>query len=134
MKKDYSIIDDKNIKGFFGKYRWLSNFYVAPCYYQGILYPSSENAYQASKVITEDRNNFLTITPSQSKKAWKKYTKLDRDDVEWDGRKLDVMKVIVFDKFLRNKELLVKLINTGDKYLEETNDWGDQFYGVDIQD
>jgi predicted NAD-dependent protein-ADP-ribosyltransferase YbiA (DUF1768 family) len=37
---------------------------------------------------------------------------------------------IVFDKFTRNKSLGDKLLETGDKYLEETNHWHDTCWGV----
>ena len=40
------------------------------------------------------------------------------------------MSSIVFEKFYRNKELRKKLLETGDRYLEETNWWGDDFWGV----
>ena len=39
------------------------------------------------------------------------------------------MSSIVFEKFYRNKELRKKLLETGDRYLEETNWWGDDFWG-----
>jgi predicted NAD-dependent protein-ADP-ribosyltransferase YbiA (DUF1768 family) len=40
------------------------------------------------------------------------------------------MAVCVFSKFLINKDLRQKLVETGDKYLEETNNWGDAYWGV----
>jgi ribA/ribD-fused uncharacterized protein len=129
--RTYAIHDDKNIKGFFGDYQWLSNFHISPVNYSGLLYPSSECAYQASKVQKEYRHNFQTCTPYQSKKLWKNYPLVDKSAKEWDNRKYEVMEIIVFNKFI-NEELKQKLLSTGDKYLEETNHWKDSFYGVDI--
>lgn len=43
------------------------------------------------------------------------------------------MSVILFDKFYRNPNLRQQLIKTDNKFLEETNHWGDQFWGVDIK-
>jgi len=40
---------------------------------------------------------------------------------------------LTFQKFLLNKGLRQRLIDTGDNYLEETNAWGDTFFGVDIK-
>lgn len=40
------------------------------------------------------------------------------------------MASVVFDKFARNKELRDKLLFTNDKYLEETNDWNDKYWGI----
>ncbi len=134
MKYDHLIThDDKCIKGFFSEYRWLSNFHLCDVEYQGILYPSSENAYQASKVFPNNRFNFIDVSPAKSKKLWKDFLLLDNSPEDWDNRKYDVMTCIVLDKFLRNLDLREKLIATGDKYLEETNNWNDQYYGVDIE-
>lgn len=125
--RDFIVHDDQNIKGFFGDFRWLSNFHVSDVYYEDVLYPSSENAYQAAKSIDPKiREKFINITPSESKKLGRKIEM--RDD--WDDIKFKVMFDICLNKFTRNKELQQKLINTGEKYLEETNYWNDQIYGV----
>lgn len=126
-ERDYIIHDDNCIKGFFGEYRFLSNFEVAEVIYEGMRYPSSENAYQAAKSLDLNiRKEFLKINPSNSKKLGRK---IDiRND--WEDVKFNVMYQICFDKFNRNKELGRLLILTGDRYLEETNHWKDQIWGV----
>lgn len=43
------------------------------------------------------------------------------------------MMEIVFNKFIQNRSLKEKLLDTGNKYLEETNWWKDDFWGVDIK-
>ena len=43
------------------------------------------------------------------------------------------MLAIVFDKFWRNPTLKQRLLATGQRYLEETNHWGDLYYGVDYR-
>ena len=40
------------------------------------------------------------------------------------------MKTILLDKFTRNLDLKEMLLETKGKYLEETNWWGDKFWGV----
>ena len=52
-----SFYDSDNIKGFFGGYRWLSNFHVCDVMFEGDLYPSSENAYQAAKIRWPDQGS-----------------------------------------------------------------------------
>jgi hypothetical protein len=54
---------------------------------------------------------------------------------EMSGRKknFDIMAGLVFDKFHRNLELRQKLLDTAGKYLEETNNWGDSWWGVDVK-
>lgn len=131
--KQYAIHDESNIKGFFGDYRWLSNFHECQVFFEGLSYRSSENAYQSAKIDTDFRHHLQTCTPNESKKKWKKYSLIDDSKEEWDDRKYEVMSVILFDKFYRNRILRQKLIDTGDKYLEELNHWSDIFWGVDIK-
>lgn len=117
---------DKAIKGFFGGYRWLSNFH--PCYieYSGEAFPSSENAYQFAKCANiEERSVFLDCTPFEAKKHGSK-VKLRGD---WDHYRLVVMRDILIDKF-RDPYLRDLLLKTGDRYLEETNWWNDTYWGV----
>lgn len=121
------VHDDKNIKGFFGEYRWLSNFHECPVMFQGIMYPSSENAYMASKTIDlELRKQFETCSPKEAK-ALGKQIPLREDFHEI---RLHNMYIIVLDKFSRNEDLKQKLLATGDRYLEETNWWNDVYWGV----
>lgn len=126
-ERDYVIHDDNYIKGFFGEYRWLSNFEPCKVFYEGLEYSSSENAYQAAKSLDlEVKLGISKLSPSESKKISKKIE--IRSD--WEEIKYEVMFSVVFDKFTRNKELKKKLLSTGNKYLEETNHWNDKFYGV----
>ena len=131
--KIYAIHDENNIKGFFGDYAWMSNFHKCEVWYEGLKYPSTECAYQAAKVIPSERLPLTTCSARDSKSLWKKFNRIDSCAAEWDGRKYDVMSVILFDKFYRNKDLRQKLLDTGNKYLEETNHWEDQDWGVDIK-
>ncbi len=128
--KDYIVHDEHNVKGFFDEYRWLSNFHPCPVEYEGVVYPSSENAYQAAKIVVEQREAFVNYTPAQTKRLWKSFTPLDRTDAEWLARKYDVMYEILVDKFSRNEDLKAMLLATGSKYLEETNHWSDKYWGV----
>jgi len=126
-ERDYIVHDESQIKGFFGEYRFLSNFELGNVIYEGIKYPSSENAYQAAKSLNlEIRNQFVNISPNESKKLGRKIDV--RED--WEEVKYGIMFQIVLDKFSRNYELGDLLIETGDKYLEETNNWKDKVWGV----
>ncbi len=131
--RGYAVHDDKNVKGFFGGYRWASNFEPCEIPYEGLIYPSTEHAYQASKVVAGDRMRFLTCTAAESKKLWKECVLVDATPADWDARKLNVMTEILFQKFLRNPKLRENLLATGDKYLEELNHWGDVVWGVDLK-
>lgn len=124
--------DDKNVKGFFGPYRFLSNFFPTFVEYEGLFYPSSENAYQAAKVAPKNRPQFQKCSAKESKNLWKEIGTVYNPGV-WDVVKRAIMQKVVFDKFLRNLELRRMLLETGDKFLEETNWWHDTYWGVDAK-
>ena len=126
-KGEICIHTDTMIKGFFGEYRWLSNFYEASVVFEENTFLSSEAAYQSAKTTDEYAKSLFTkMTPSQSKK----YGNEIKSIREWDKIKLNVMYAVVKDKFTRHEFLKKKLIETGEKHLEELNDWGDTFWGT----
>jgi ribA/ribD-fused uncharacterized protein len=130
MWKEYAVHDDKQIKGFFGDYRFLSNFELTYIDFEGRIYPSTENAFQACKTLDSDlREPFTKMTPAEAKKAGSKLPL--RGD--WEHVKTDTMLAVCFDKFYRNRFLRERLLNTGDRYLEETNHWGDKTWGADYK-
>ena len=118
----------KSISGFTGEYRWLSNFWPCKVEFEGKEYSSSEHAYQASKTVIESEREMIRSlsTPGKAKRAGRKIT--IRED--WDSVRLDVMKKILVYKFMRNKDLFNKLVQTGTVELIESNSWGDVFWGV----
>jgi ribA/ribD-fused uncharacterized protein len=107
--------------------RWLSNFYPVNIEIGCHHWPSSEHAYQAAKTLDYDERMAIKAarTPGQAKKLGRKVTM--RPD--WDKIKRHEMKCILRLKFSLPglKELLLQ---TGDGYLEETNHWGDTYWGV----
>ena len=129
--QSYMIHNDTQIKGFFGPYRWMSNFHECLVQFEGDIYPSSEHAYQAAKYDSKQRTPFfagtMQISPVRSKKLG---AKAELDPNEWDERRLRVMQDIVFSKFLLHLHLREQLKATKGKYLEETNHWGDCYWGV----
>lgn len=128
MEKEYIKHDENNIKGFHGEYRWLSNFYECPVSYKGLEFGSSEAAYQAQKTENRgEREQFTGMSPSEAKKVGKSGIYL-RDD--WEEIKIWIMRDVLLSKFTQNEDLKKKLLDTGEKYLEETNSWGDTFWGV----
>jgi ribA/ribD-fused uncharacterized protein len=120
-----AVHDKDNIKGFFGEYRWLSNFEPCLVEYDGLVFQSSEAAYQAAKIL-ENRAIFIGLSASESKKLGKRLP-LRKG---WDEMKTSIMEEILFNKFNKNSYLREKLLATGSKYLEETNWWNDKFWGV----
>ena len=119
----------REICGFFGEYRFLSNFYEAPVTYRGLTYQSNEAAFQAQKCVDEaEMRRFTALKPSEAKRLGQRVAL--RPD--WEAVKLGIMEDIVRAKFTQHESLAVKLINTGDRGLIEGNTWQDLFWGVDI--
>lgn len=123
--------DTGPITSFTGPYFYLSNFYPVPVRYDGIWYPSSENAYQAAKTDSKNRMPFLTCTASESKKLGRAVQlRAGWTQKDWDSHKLEVMEEILLNKFQEGSFLADKLLETGMRELVEGNTWGDTYYGV----
>jgi ribA/ribD-fused uncharacterized protein len=122
----YAFEDEKQICGFFGPNRFLSNFYLTPVEFMGVQYPSVENAYQAAKTLDhKQRLLVLNYTPAKAKKFGNAV--LLRKD--WEKIKRAIMFHLVMQKFSKGP-MREKLMATGDKHLEESNDWNDAYWGV----
>lgn len=114
------------IDSFRGKFRFLSNFYLADVSYEGVVYPSSENAYQASKSISHiERLKISKLKkPGEAKRAGKVVRM--RDD--WEIVKYNVMLEILRKKFSR-PDLANSLMSTKPHELIEGNMWHDNIWG-----
>lgn len=114
------------IKGFRGIYGFLSNFLDVKIEYNGLVFNSVEAAYQAQKTLSPTiREKFIGIGPTFAKKLGRQYPL--RSD--WEFVKLDIMYDLIRIKF-KNPILRQWLLDTGDAYIEETNDWKDTYWGV----
>jgi ribA/ribD-fused uncharacterized protein len=135
--KDY--IMRERILGFFGDYRFLSNFHSqegVKIYIDAIdglncnakfVCDTIEHAFQASKtIIVEERREVAAAeTPGKAKKLGRKVTL--RSD--WQEIKNDVMMELLVQKFTHPyyRDLLLA---TGDAELIEDNNWGDTYWGM----
>jgi len=121
------VHDAKKIAGFVAEHRWLSNFFLCRVEWEGRVYGSAEAAYQSGKYPAAERDVFTTLDPDSAKEL--SLTK-PYDTAAWEARKERTMREVVWAKFSHNPELAKKLLATGDRYLEETNWWGDKIWGV----
>lgn len=114
------------ISNFSGKYSFLSNFYIVPISFEGIVYPSVEHAFQAAKSLDEsERLRIMRLgSPGKAKKEGR-YLKLRAD---WEEVKLGVMLTLLRKKFSFT-DLKKMLINTENEELIEGNSWGDTYWG-----
>lgn len=114
-----------DITEFRGEFSWLSNFFPIKIEYDGIVYPSVENAYQAGKLINrKDREMFINITPGQAKRLWRNYPTYNLTE----EFRLNLMYQLLSIKFNQEpfKSLLIATDNCN---IIEKNYWGDMFFG-----
>jgi ribA/ribD-fused uncharacterized protein len=117
-----------DIRGFFGDYRWMSNFWLSGFYIGSTWYDSNEHYFQSSKAMCEQDHTWVREAPTPGLAKYRgKRIPLRQD---WEKVKVRVMLEGLRNKFDQNPDLKQKLIDTGNAYLEETNSWGDTFWGV----
>lgn len=137
----------ESIDKFFGEYRWLSNFHLCSIEYEGIIYPSTEHAYQAAKSNDPEIRKQCLEMNCKEVKRWGRslgdeilyvdkqgaHMKLSKDwdtGPTWGQKRVRVMYDINLYKYKNHPELKKKLLATGDAQLIEGNTWGDKFWGV----
>lgn len=128
----YAVHEDGKISGFFGPFRFLSNFYPLEngvCF-EGMYYPSVENAYQAAKWPKNGRIQFTTCSAGKAKKLGKLVPNFKGQ--LWVKKKYDLMYELNWQKFQNNPKLQQKLLATDGFILEERNNWGDIDWGTNI--
>lgn len=125
--------------------KWLSTFNVGnPFKYNGIEYPTVEHAFHAQKVADEDpmvetyrialsTNVDDVLKPNEAKKFGSKASfKVNdftlRDD--WNSVRLKIMEEIEREYYMNNRELIDKLIETGEKLLIHKGFGIDDYWGV----
>lgn len=116
------------IKSFDLQYAFLSNFYNRNFSYQGQIYITAEHAFQAAKTNNKYEKEVIrkALTPGQAKRLGRN-CQLRKD---WELVKDNIMKEIVYEKFIQNSDLLQRLTNTGTLFLEEGNNWHDKYWGI----
>lgn len=108
-------------------YEFLSNFYPSTIRFEGFLYPTVEHAYQAAK--TTDENIRKIIRNSKTPYLAKKLGQSIQIREEWQQIKIDIMKLLIREKF-ENPFLRPLLLSTDEDELILNNKWNDQFWGV----
>lgn len=126
---------------FEGDHFYLSNFYEAPTIFlmdgESVTMPTGEHAFQAAKfhvmrdVDKARRKDYVRRVADAPTPAKAKYAGRSVDILldSWDNIRVDVMREVVFQKFLQHPDLRVKLLNTNEAMLVEGNTWGDTFWG-----
>jgi ribA/ribD-fused uncharacterized protein len=108
-------------------YEFLSNFHPSTVRFDGVLYPTVEHAYQASKSLDPKVRDLIrrARTPADAKKLGQGVSV--RPD--WPEIKLQIMRGLIREKF-ENPFLRPLLLSTENSLLILNNRWNDRFWGV----
>lgn len=120
------------LDSFTGEYRWLSNFWPAQVVFGGLVFASTENAYQAAKCDLVDDRKALSEVGGLSAGAAKRFGQTVMLSPLWnDDVAFAVMRDLNRQKFSpsRNAALSARLLATGDALLVEGNTWHDNRWG-----
>jgi ribA/ribD-fused uncharacterized protein len=118
------------IKFFNGAYSGFSNFSPHEVKFEGVIYPTSEHAFQAAKTIDPTSRVLIQkLAKASEAKAMGRKLVLRAN---WDELKLGVMVTILKDKFTRHDALKSLLLSTGENTLVEGNTWHDNYWGACI--
>lgn len=131
--KRVTTLTRHGLYGFFGEYAFLSNFEPSPLQLtgasaDGLTYATSEHAYMALK--SKDLRVRATIAELATPRLARDAGQLISMRADWDSYKPHAMLAAVRAKFQQNPKLAQKLLSTGMHYLEESNNWGDRYWGV----
>lgn len=110
---------------FVGALAFCSNFCKCPCSYDGVVYPTSEHAFQAAKTLDKSIREQVRVMDVVEAKRFARTIPLRPN---WNEIRVDVMEEILRSKF-SNEKFKKMLIETGQKELIEVNYWGDTFWG-----
>jgi ribA/ribD-fused uncharacterized protein len=109
-------------------YYVLSNFSAFNLRWRGLVFPTSEHAYQWEKFHDPSLQKMILNAPS----AHEAFKLAERNKPfrkgEWDEIKLGVMKDILEAKVQQHEYVMRKLLATGDRVLIEDS-WRDDYWG-----
>lgn len=113
---------------FDGPWAFLSNFHPAPLIWEGLIYPTSEHAFNAGK--TTDWFLRYNISSRPTPHAAKKAARALPLRPGWNHTvRYDVMWEVLWAKFSCSPERIHSLLCTGDAYLIEGTTWHDNHWG-----
>lgn len=107
------------------RYYFLSNFYPCTIVIDRFEYQSAEAAFQGQKSVQHAHLFTGDITPLEAKRLGRR---VPIDVREWNARRLEVMKRVVWAKFAQNPTLRDRLIAVTEPIVED-NTWGDTYWG-----
>lgn len=125
------------INRFIGKYKVLSNFEPAFVTFEGLTFPTVEHAYVAAKSLDKKFRRDIALMGMRQAGLAKKWGRTATLRSDWEKIKVDIMEMLLLQKFnpekkdvaLRYNVYYKVLKETGDELLVEGNFWHDNFWG-----
>lgn len=114
------------IDDFAGDHGWLSNFYPSPVEFEGALYATVENAFQAAKTPDLRSRGLLRDCSPDEAKMRGMHVPLRAD---WEDVKQAIMAGLLREKFAI-PALRRRLLATGRRPIVNRNAFGDTYWGV----
>lgn len=108
-------------------YDFLSNFYASTVRFEGLLYPTVEHAYQASKTTDHKLREIIRKAPGPLEA--KKLGRCLQLREDWEVVRIKIMRSLVKEKF-ENPFLSHLLLKTDSARLVMDNRFNDKFWGV----
>lgn len=114
---------------------WFSNMlpFDEPLEYEGITYLTPENFYQAMKIPAENHKLRREIAAMPPHKAKTFVRNLKTGLLTDETYKRTVMSLALHHKFNLSTSWGKKLLETGDEEIIEWSNWGDKFWGKDLE-
>lgn len=113
-------------------YGWLTNFSPYKVIFNRKEYPTSEHFYQSLKFPDLEKREFIRRQPTARDAAHAGRT-LNGGRDDWDDIKIEIMYHVLYAKLNTNRELIEKLIATGNSILIEVSKkdrfWAESPYG-----
>jgi len=116
------------IRSFRGKHAFLSNFYTCNVTIGKETYQTTEHYYQSQKATSDAVRKAIGF--ASSAKVAKKMGRNIICRKDWDDVKDAVMLEALRAKF-SIPELAKMLVETGNAIIEESNSYGDRYWGID---
>lgn len=121
------MTQDKPIDSFSEENFFLSNLYPSPMVVDGKFYQTVEHAFHACKAKNDEDAKLVRECESaiQAKRLGRQMPV--RDD--WEEVQIAVMRRLLLVKFCSNRQLVKKLLDTGDRKIVYSNNDGDWYWG-----
>lgn len=116
---------------FASHHSFLSNFAYSPIVKDEVLYPTAEHLYQAQKCEhAQDMARLDRVIKATTPLEAKRIADEIKETPEWRGYRDEIMSSVIKEKFSQNRELAVKLVDTGVMQLNEATH--NDYYGIGV--